>query len=113
MGRLRATLSTSDLDRQIQGHVAVAQRAVDQALLLCRTARKGSRTEARRIPRVARSLARAKGALADVGRVTPLYDLADRDHIHPDDWVPPVRVEAPPEPPPAPAPEPEPTGDSD
>ena len=85
MGRLRAKLSKSDVDRQIQSSVATAQRAVEQALNVCRQARDRRGVEGNRARRVARDLARAKSALGNIGRVTPMYDMSDPDLMTEDD----------------------------
>ena len=79
MGRLRARLSKSAVDQQIQRHVASAQRAVAAALSTCRRARDVGGVEGRRARRVARDLARAQSALGNIGRVTPGYELDDPD----------------------------------
>ena len=79
MGRTRANLSKSELDRAVQGHVAVAERAIEQALQVCHRAKRGKGVEARRSAKVARELSRVKSALGGVGRLTPLHDGDDPD----------------------------------
>ena len=79
MGRTRASLSKSDLDRSVQEHVAMAERAIERALMVCHQAKRGKGVEARRSMKVARELARVKSALSGVGRLTPLHDGDDPD----------------------------------
>jgi len=77
MSRLRATLSTSELDARIQSHVAVAERSIQQALQILREAnRKGGHPRSRRVER---DLGRLLGGLSNFGRVQPSYDTNDAD----------------------------------
>lgn len=102
MSRLRASLSNSPLDREIQSHVAKAERALMQALLACQTARKNDQYGQAYVARVRRDLERALGATQSIRRVSPGFDFADPD----------LQPTAPYEPPvPAPAPEPPPESD--
>lgn len=85
MGRLRASTATSPLDAQVQGKVAVAQQALQDALRLCKRARVGRSIEARRALAVERDLARAMSALSNVRRLTPIYDVTDPDLMSEDE----------------------------
>ena len=98
------------MDRQVQGKVATALQAVEEALAVCRQARRSGGVEAHRAPRVVRDLSRAKVALSNVRRLTPLYDVEDPDLRQPV-WQPPPEEGPEPEedvePEPEPVPEPE------
>lgn len=85
MSRLRARLAKSEFDRQVQEQISVAQRAIEQALQVCHTAKRAPGIEKTRAGRVARDLIRAQGALGRVGRLTPLYDLDDPDMMSEDE----------------------------
>lgn len=85
MGSLRARLSKSDIDRDVQHEVDQAKRAIDRAIQLCRRVKKGGGIEAKRSWRIARDLARVKSTLGTVGRLTPLYDLDDPDLMSEDE----------------------------
>jgi len=94
MGRLRARLAKSEIDQEVQGHLAAAQRQVRTALELCRRAKKAGGIEAHRSRRIKRDLLRALGALESVGRLTPIREEMDE--------VPPTKVERAAAPPPKP-----------
>jgi hypothetical protein len=100
MSRLRASLSNSPLDREIQSHVAKAERALMQALLSCQIARKSDLYGQAYVARVRRDLEKALGATQSIRRVTPLYDSSDPDLLPTAPYEPPVTTppEAPPEP---------------
>ncbi len=79
MSRLRATLSASPIDREIQSHVAVAERSLDRAISACRNAQRGDLYRGARVARVRRDLEKALGALQGVHRVVAGYDMDDPD----------------------------------
>lgn len=79
MSRIRATLSASPIDREIQGQIAVAERAIEIALRACQRARKDDQYGHAHVARVRRDLERALGALRGVRRVVPSYDRFDPD----------------------------------
>lgn len=83
MSRLRATLSTSPLDREVQGQIAVAERALVRALQACRAAatpRKGAAVvPPAHLARVRRDVEKALGAVMSVRRAVPNYDADDVD----------------------------------
>jgi len=80
MGRTRARLARSELDGQVQGHVATAERSIQAALQIVRKARRGQHSApSSRYLRVEKELARALAALAQVSQVTPLHDTEDPD----------------------------------
>jgi len=79
MGRLKAKLTKSAVDQEIQGQVAEAARAVEKAIRTCRGARKGPGETSRRVDRVLRDLHRARGALGNVGHVATGRDMDDPD----------------------------------
>ena len=85
MGGLRSRLAKSAIDRDVQREVEVASRAIERALRICRTAKRGQGVESKRSYRVARDLSRVKSALGGVGRLTPLYDLDDPDLVTEDE----------------------------
>lgn len=85
MGRLRARLSKTPVDRQVQDKVASAQRAIQDAIALCRDARHRGGVEGARSRRVERDLSKALGALGNVRRLTPIYDTDDPDHMSEDE----------------------------
>jgi len=99
MSRLRASLSTSPLDREIQAHVAKAELALKQALALCLNTRKSDQYGAAYLARVRRDLERALGATQSVRRVSPGYDVADPDlqptapYQSPTEPIPPVSTD--------------------
>ena len=126
MTRLRARLAKSDVDRQVQGHVAAAERSIRNALGICHRARTANVVPLGRIHRVQKDLGAVLGALDRVGRVTPAWDGGDPDLMPEDErarlWreareaeraaeAEDVEVEQPaPEPEPEPAPEPDGSG---
>lgn len=87
MGRLRALLAGSDLDREVFSQITLAERALGRALDAChqqsRALRRtpGAAMTASRVQGTVRALRRALGALEEVRRVTPLYDRNDPDLI--------------------------------
>ena len=81
MSRLRATLSSSPLDREIAQLVDQAQRSIQAALRRCESAT-GTTPEARRRGALTRrDLLKALGALGSVRRTQPNYDTDDPDLI--------------------------------
>lgn len=78
MSRLRATLSSLPIDREIAGHVDVAQRAIRAALRAC-DMKEGNPVQRRRVLAVRRNLEQILGAMASVRRVGSVYDLNDPD----------------------------------
>ena len=81
MGRLRARMSKSSVDKAVQEKVAQAHRLLQESVRLCRVARHQGGVEAARSHRVERDLSRALSALGNVRRLTPLYDTDDPDHM--------------------------------
>lgn len=80
MSRLRARLARSELDSQVQGHVASAERAIRTALQLVRKARIGPReASSSRYLQVEKDLSRVLNALGNVNQVAPLHDTEDPD----------------------------------
>jgi len=95
MGRLKAQLAKSDIDRDVQTHVASAERQIRQALALCARGHRVGGIEAYRARRVRRDLLRVLGAMEAVRRLTPLRDeMAEIE--------PPEKLERPPKPEPPP-----------
>ena len=76
MGRLRANLQNSAIDRLVQSEVSSAQRAVARAIRACRGAKSGPDVNLARLRRVVRDLSRAGSALASVGSVASSFDTA-------------------------------------
>jgi hypothetical protein len=74
MGRLRARLAKSEIDREVQGHLVSAQRQVRAALEVCSRAKKAGGIEAHRSRRIKRDLLRALGSLEAVSRLTPIRE---------------------------------------
>lgn len=74
MGRLKAQLAKSDIDRAVQTHVASAEQQIRRALALCARGQKLGEIEAYRARRVRRDLLRVLGAMEAVGRLTPVRD---------------------------------------
>ena len=70
MSRFRANTSASPVDREIQGYVAAAERAVRAAMDACGRARREDDGGARLVP-VRRDLERALGSLQGVRRANP------------------------------------------
>lgn len=80
MSRLRTTLSTSPIDRAVQGQVTVAERAVTGALRALAGVKRGDEMyPPAHVSRVRRDLERALGALQGIRRVSPAYDVSDPD----------------------------------
>lgn len=78
MTRLRATLSSLPIDREIAGHVDTAQRSIRAALRACEGI-EVSPVQRRRVAAVRRDLENILGALTSVRRVGSPYDLNDPD----------------------------------
>lgn len=78
MSRLRATLSMHPIDREVAGHVDVAQRAIRAALRAC-DGTESNPVQQRRVRAVKRDLEEVLGALTGVRRVSSPYDLNDPD----------------------------------
>lgn len=97
MSRLRATLSSLPIDREIAGHVDTARWSIRAALRVCE-AKEENPVQRRRVMAVRRDLEKILGAMTSVRRVGALYDLSDPDLA--DTPVPPrPKREAPPAPP--------------
>lgn len=95
MSRLRATLSSAPIDRVVQAHVATAQKALRQALLVClRQGKEGGYAPAH-VARVRRDLMAALGAVESVRRVVPSYDTMDPDFQPMQPYVRPEPAEVP------------------
>jgi hypothetical protein len=77
--------AVAEQDRAVRQKVAAAQRALQEALRICRMARQGRAAEGRRARAVERDLSRALGALGSVRRLSPLYDLTDPDLMSEDE----------------------------
>lgn len=105
MGRLRASLARSDIDRELHLHLGNAGREVQRALDICVRVARGrgadesySPAEVRRARQYADALRRARDMMSQVGHLTPSIDLSDPD-------LTPEALKRPPErPAPAPAP---------
>ena len=95
MSRLRATLSTAPIDQAIQSHVAVAERAIRQALDVCLSQGKSKDYAPAHVSRVRRDLLNALGAVERVRRVSPRFDLSDPDFQPTAPYEPPVAPAAP------------------
>lgn len=101
MGRLRASLARSDIDREMHRHLGDAGRSLQLALDLCiRVARGGgevghSPTEVRRARQYADSIRRARDIASSVGHLTPSIDMTDPDLIPEADKRPPERTPPP------------------
>lgn len=78
MSRLRATLSTLPIDREVAGHVDAAQRSIRAALRAC-DGSESNPVQRRRVMAVRRDLEKILGAMTTVRRVGALYDLNDPD----------------------------------
>lgn len=68
MGRLRAQLAKTVVDRDLQGHLAKAQRALEDAVDVC------VRMSRHRDPKLASSVRRAKRARRKIGQALSLLD---------------------------------------
>ena len=79
MSRLRVTLSTSPIDREIAQRVESAQRVILEALRMCVDNRDENPVVRRRVLAARRDLERVLGALGSVRRVSALYDVSDTD----------------------------------
>jgi hypothetical protein len=81
MGRLKSRLARSKGDQDIQSHLHEAEAHLLLALGVCDKMRRfgGTEIEKRRSLAVRDDLMKVLGALGKVGRITPLYDLSDRD----------------------------------
>jgi len=79
MTRLRATLSTSPVDKAIADKVSDAQRSLQAALRLCDSRRETDPLVRRRMAATRRDIEQALGAMSSVRRVTPLFDQTDPD----------------------------------
>ena len=78
MSRLRATLSSNPLDREVATRVDAAQREIVAALKACERA-EGSPLAKRRAMAVRRDLTKILGVMSTVRRVSSLYDATDPD----------------------------------
>lgn len=87
MTKLRARLSQSDLDRQVQGYVAAAERSIRMALGACHRARTAGAVPLGRVHRVQKDLGAVLGAMGRVGRVAPTWDRGDPDLMPEDERV--------------------------
>ena len=76
MGRLRARLARTEMDRDIQNHLADAMRDARKAQGLCVLAARGGNVKARR---VARQIQQAIALMESVGTLAPAYDTEDPD----------------------------------
>lgn len=94
MSRFRVTSSSSPVDREIQGQVEVAERALTRALNVCRAQRYGGEGPSTNANRVRRDIERALGALRAVRRVNPYGQGLE------DEEAPVAPAVAPPPPPP-------------
>lgn len=79
MSRLRITLSSSPLDREIAKLVHQAERSLHAALKLCEQAAVTTPEARRRVAATRRDLTSALGALGSVRRTQPAYDTTDSD----------------------------------
>ena len=79
MSRLRSTLSATPIDKAIQAQVAVAARAIRQALDACIAQGKSGDYAPAYVARVRRDLQGALGAVERVRRVQPRFDVDDPD----------------------------------
>lgn len=80
MSRLRVTLSSLPLDREVASRVEAAQREILAALRACR-GREENPVQRRRVLAVRRDLERILATMSDVRRVGALYDVDDPDLI--------------------------------
>ena len=69
MGRLRATLARSSLDRELHTHLARASRAVREALRVCQRAARSREASSTPYRQQVQRLARAERLLADIGHL--------------------------------------------
>lgn len=81
MSRLRATLSSTPLDREIQTHVAEAERALQQALQRCMLALGDPKINRQHVSRVRRDIEKSLSTLRSVRRINPTYDMSDPDLV--------------------------------
>lgn len=79
MSRLRATLSTSPLDREIAQRVEKARREIINAMDLCNARNESNLVTRRRVAAARRDLSRILGAMDSVRRVGAPFDLEDQD----------------------------------
>lgn len=81
MTRLRVTLSSSPLDREVAQLVDQAQRSLIAAIERCESASAATPEARRRVALTRRDLKMALGALGSVRRTQPNYDTDDPDLI--------------------------------
>jgi len=79
LSRLRATLSTNPLDRDIAQRVEKARREIINALDLCNARNESNLVTRRRVAAARRDLGRILGAMDSVRRVRALFDMEDQD----------------------------------
>ena len=79
MSRLRVSLSSSDVDKEIARCVDAAERSLQSALRVCVAAQEREPAKRSRIAAVRRDIHRAIGAMAAIHRVAPRYDTTDPD----------------------------------
>lgn len=79
MGRLRATLARSSLDREIAQRLNEAERALLAAMKFCESQKVPPGVETLRRRRVLRDLERALQVVSSVGSVAPRFDMNDPD----------------------------------
>ena len=87
MGRVRATTASSEVDRQVQAHVAAAERSIREALGVCHRARTARIADLGRVHRVQKDLGAVLGAMSRVQRLTPVWDGGDPDLMPEDERV--------------------------
>ena len=95
MGRLRATLARSSLDREIAQRLDEAERALSSALRFCESQKVPPGVETLRRRRVLRDLERALQAVSSVGSVSPRFDMNDPDLNNAPPALPPKKAESP------------------
>lgn len=79
MSRLRASLSTSAIDREIFSRVDSAKRDIFAALRLCDVRHEENPITRRRVMATRRDLEKIIGAMESVRRVRAPYDIGDLD----------------------------------
>ena len=89
MGRLKARLARSEQDRELQIHVAEAQRVLGSALAVCSKAagRKRARYAQPEVRESIHSLNRAQGMLGRMGHLTPMVEYGDLDMLDEDQRI--------------------------
>jgi len=81
MGRLRARLAKNEIDRELHGHLAEAERRLERAMETCRKIPKDNRQSSRRAEDTLRTLAVAVGVIRRIGSLISGVDLEDPDLI--------------------------------